>query len=189
MCKFNEAWIGICKEENSEGKDYCTKHLEIECAICGSQSTHNCAETMQFVCGVNLCDSLECKLEHFYKTHGYDFFEISNLEKKLNKTSKIVVSKIGYEVSTKYHDWYNKKYETQLQIVRLVYSDNGEVKVFDTRYGYKAKEKSEIPKLFEGTFYEKEIKKMELYYSNDTLLLDKVYTKDELPNLEKITLD
>lgn len=188
MCKFNEAWIGICKGENVKGKDYCEKHLDVKCEICGNQATHNCAETMQFVCGTNLCDSLECKLEHFYRTHGYAFFEISDLEEKLNKTSKLVVSKIGYEVSNDYHDWYNKKYLEALQVARLVYSNDGKVKVYKSHYRYMAKEKSEIPQLFEGAFYEEEIKKLGVFYSNDILYLDKEYSLNELAILEEVKL-
>lgn len=189
MCKFNQAWIGVCKKENVIGEDYCEKHLYTKCAICGNQATHDCAETMQFVCGTNLCDSLECKLEHYYKAHGYAFFEIADLEKKLGVVSKIVVSKLQYETSTKYHDWFNDKYKNDLQVARIVYKKDGTVKVVYTNHMYKTKDKEDIKKIFEGTFYYEYIKEKGIFYFDEILYLDKTYLPDDVPVLEKIKLD
>lgn len=189
MCKFNEAWIGICKEENVNQTDYCEKHLNIKCDICGNQATHNCAETMQLVCGVNLCDSEECRLEHFYRTHGYAIGTILYLEEKLGLKSIFVVGKEQYETSNKFYDWYNKKYKDALQVMRVVYKKDDSVKVYDANYRYMAKEKSEIPQLFKNTFYEDEIKKMGVYFTDEIIYLDREYTENNLPKLELVELN
>lgn len=189
MCKFNEAWIGICNKESIKEEDYCEKHLNTKCEICGNQATHNCSETMQFVCGINLCDSLDCKLEHYYKMHGYAFYEISDLEKELGIVSKIVVTILQYKKSSKYRDWFNEKYKDTLQVARVVYKKDGTVKVFKTNYMYKTKDKSNISKLFEGTFNYDYIKEKGILYTKEPLFLDNTYLPDEIPIFEKIELN
>jgi hypothetical protein len=58
MCNFIEAWIGKCKEPADES-GYCEKHKKEKCVSCGSQATHTCDETGQFVCGAPLCNDCE----------------------------------------------------------------------------------------------------------------------------------
>ena len=53
-CKFNKAWIGLCKAP-CEG-EFCDEHKEKKCVSCGAPATHECDETMgPFVCGCYLC--------------------------------------------------------------------------------------------------------------------------------------
>lgn len=189
MCKFNKAWIGICKQENIKGYEYCEEHLNCKCAICGNQATHDCAETMQFVCGANLCDSLECKLEHLYISHGYSYTEISNLEKILEKKTKIIVAKLRYETSSKFHEWYNTTHGEYLQLIRLVQSKDNTIRIYKTSFHGIFKEKSELKIIFENinsSFYKHEIKNKGIFYTDETIFLDKIYTSDTLPKLEKI---
>lgn len=72
-CKFNRAWIGLCKQPTVEGTEYCTEHLigshhegynKSACCQCGEQATHDCPETFQLVCGAPLCDKEECRIKH-----------------------------------------------------------------------------------------------------------------------------
>jgi len=55
QCKFNKAWIGRCKNEADES-GFCEEHKFLKCCSCGTQATHECDETGQFVCGFPLCD-------------------------------------------------------------------------------------------------------------------------------------
>lgn len=64
-CKFNEAWVGQCKNEATEN-GYCAKHKDLYCSSCGEKATHSCPETMGLVCGAPLCD--EC--EHTIQDNG-----------------------------------------------------------------------------------------------------------------------
>ena len=57
-CKWQEAWIGQCKEEADES-GFCGKHKDKKCSSCGSEATHTCSETGQFVCGAPLCNDCE----------------------------------------------------------------------------------------------------------------------------------
>lgn len=79
-CKFNRAWIGLCNKPTKENNDYCEEHSNLICVSCGKPATHECAETMGFVCGAPLCDDCEhtiqsngCnsqgELPEGYKTH------------------------------------------------------------------------------------------------------------------------
>lgn len=56
-CRFNEAWIGVCKASTVPGELFCKKHLGIECYRCGIQAVKNCGHTSQFVCGVFTCEN------------------------------------------------------------------------------------------------------------------------------------
>lgn len=53
-CGYGRAWIGPCEDPTP-----CEKHKDLVCCSCGALSTHECAETGQFVCGCNLCDDCE----------------------------------------------------------------------------------------------------------------------------------
>ena len=64
-CKFSKAWIGTCKKPADES-GFCEEHKGQVCCSCGKQATHDCAETMQFVCGFFLCD--DC--EHTIQSNG-----------------------------------------------------------------------------------------------------------------------
>ena len=66
QCEFNKAWIGQCTNARVIGTVYCEEHLGKVCSSCGTQATHECAETGQFVCGAFLCD--DC--EHFIYESG-----------------------------------------------------------------------------------------------------------------------
>ncbi len=63
-CKFDKAWVGQCSNQANGGN--CEEHSNIKCVSCGETATHECSETMQFVCGAPLCD--EC--EHTIQSNG-----------------------------------------------------------------------------------------------------------------------
>ena len=63
-CIYNEAWQGRCNKDCVGGTDYCDKHTEKTCAVCGDQSDHNCDATMGLVCGTPLCSKKMCKVKH-----------------------------------------------------------------------------------------------------------------------------
>lgn len=183
-CKFDEAWIGKCKKDTIKGEEYCEEHLGKKCSICGKQATHNCAETMQLVCGTLLCDSLECKLQHFYQIHGYAFSEIAFLEKELNKKHfKLIVSKINFGVS-EFSKYLNEAYKDKLEVLLATYNDKNEVKFYNAHYFYHANKKDEIKDLFKSTFYKEEIEKAGVYFYDGEINVEKVYTDDI--TLEKI---
>lgn len=54
QCGFGIAWVGPCDNEKP-----CEKHRDLKCDSCGQPATHQCDQTGQFVCGVNLCDWCE----------------------------------------------------------------------------------------------------------------------------------
>lgn len=60
-CKYDLAWRGPCNKstEYYVNSDFCQDHIYIKCSSCGGRSTHQCSETMQFVCGMPLCDNCE----------------------------------------------------------------------------------------------------------------------------------
>ncbi len=84
MCRFDEAWIGVCK---ADGEPYCEKHL-ISCVSCGEQATHSCDATGQFCCGQPLCDNCE----HTYRSNGcsggLSFYEPATLPEGLKEHCK-----------------------------------------------------------------------------------------------------
>ncbi len=57
-CTFSKAWIGACGKEADES-GFCPDHKGIVCVSCGEQATHECSETMGFVCGAPLCEDCE----------------------------------------------------------------------------------------------------------------------------------
>lgn len=77
MCKFDVAWVGRCKSEPEA--DYCSKHVEEKCRICGEQATHECPETFQFVCGFPLCDNPKCKVRHHPNQYKFTLKEWSDI--------------------------------------------------------------------------------------------------------------
>jgi hypothetical protein len=58
FCKFDEAWVGICKKPLVDG-DFCDKHKTQVC-WCGAQATRNCDIAMSLVCGAPLCSEHGC---------------------------------------------------------------------------------------------------------------------------------
>jgi hypothetical protein len=186
MCKFNKAWIGICNKENIIGEEYCEEHLQIKCSVCGEQATHDCHETNQFVCGTPLCDKLDCKLIHFYQSHGYAFGELVELEKELNITPfKIIVSKINYGIG-KFAEWCNENYRDRLEVLLMTYDKNNNVKFYNAQHRYYIKFKEEIIKLFEYSWYEEIIKEKGIYYSENPIYIQNKYLTDIIDTFEKV---
>lgn len=64
-CRWNIAWVGNCMNQPEEGSRYCKIHHH-KCHSCGAEATHDCSETMMFVCGFPLCD--DC--EHTIRSNG-----------------------------------------------------------------------------------------------------------------------
>lgn len=66
-CKFIKAWIGECGQDADES-GYCGEH-KIKCCSCGAQATHECVETLQFVCGAPLCGDCTHNVHHDGHVH------------------------------------------------------------------------------------------------------------------------
>ncbi|PLS19153.1 hypothetical protein CVD28_01725 [Bacillus sp. M6-12] len=187
MCKFDKAWIGTCKEENATGKEYCEEHIKEVCSVCGGQATHNCAETMQFVCGTNLCGKLECKLQHFYRAHGYAFFELRSLEEKLNRTPfKLVVASVYYGTENEIDVWLNEEYKDRLEVLLITHDEENNMKIYRSHFRYYVKHKEEIPELFQNSWYQEEVSKRGVYYSDKAIPIKEPFTTDMLNALEKV---
>ena len=77
-CKFQLAWVGKCKNP-AINNDVCEEHSKMICVCCGSQATHECAETGQFVCGVPLCDDCEHTIGMNGTNGNIGFFRTSPL--------------------------------------------------------------------------------------------------------------
>lgn len=60
-CAFVVSWVGYCGAECPADHELmlCEKHAAMKCVSCGSQATHDCDHTGQFVCGHPLCESCE----------------------------------------------------------------------------------------------------------------------------------
>ena len=58
-CKFENAWVGRCKNIAILNQEYCAEHFGLQCCSCGAQATHSCDETFSLVCGAPLCDDCE----------------------------------------------------------------------------------------------------------------------------------
>ncbi|WP_242249200.1 hypothetical protein [Bacillus cereus group sp. BfR-BA-01328] len=186
MCKFNKAWIGICKEKNAEGQKYCIEHKEMTCSVCGEQATHDCAETNQFVCGTNLCDKEECKLQHFYQTHAYAFFSIIRLEEKLNLLPfKIVVSKVNYG-SGELGQWMNEKYKDRLEVLLMTFGEDNQISFHRASFMQSIEKKEDIQQFFKHSFYEDEVNKKGVYYSSESILLGQKHEFFDMNRLERI---
>jgi len=187
MCKFNIAWVGICKKNNVEGKEYCLEHLNEKCSICGKQATHSCDETNQLVCGTPLCDSLECELQHFYKTHGYAFGTIIELEKELNiKPFKIVISKINYGTG-KMADFFNEHYKDRIEVLLMTYNRQNDITFYNAHLMYYIKTKKEINELLKHYSWHDEVfKEKGLFYSEEPIKINEVYTDEFLKTFEKV---
>ena len=64
-CKYIVPWSGRCGEPVEEDSEYCEKHGEKDCILCGEQATHGCEITvLGLVCGFGVCDKSECKDQH-----------------------------------------------------------------------------------------------------------------------------
>ena len=125
MCNFDEAWRGKCKNENVINSDYCKKHIDLKCIVCGNKATHTCDHTFQFVCGAELCDNCE---------HG-DLQSFNHITKKsINKSdlkSDIITEEIliqlGFE--RKYYNdkvvWITKNYMFVNFTYHIILKDNG----------------------------------------------------------------
>lgn len=189
MCNFNKAWIGICKNENVNGKEYCTEHLEIKCSICGEQATHDCDETGQFVCGTPLCDSQECILKHYYINHGYAFHEIAVRENKLNiKPFKLVVSKVNYGTGDKFAEWANERYKDRIETLLMTFDKENNVIFYKANMMYYIKHKEEVNELFKYTWYDDIIKEKGVYYSEEPIKIREIYAEEILKTFEKVIL-
>lgn len=56
-CKFEQAWIGKCKNKSDES-GFCDKH-KLKCSSCGAVANHDCEATIGLVCGAPLCADCE----------------------------------------------------------------------------------------------------------------------------------
>lgn len=63
-CAFMRDWAGQCDLVPVGRSRYCEKHRGYTCGIngCTRQATHSCSMTMQFVCGMPLCNAHETAL-------------------------------------------------------------------------------------------------------------------------------
>ena len=186
VCKFNKAWSGLCEKDVVSGLEYCEEHSQIKCSICGKQATHDCGETAMLVCGVPLCDSDECKLQHYYTHHGYALDSVLDFEKKLGKTSTLVVAKQKMTGTDSFSIRHNQHYKDDYYLLRIVPNEEGTYKVIATQYRYKFRNKSEILDGFMHTWHAEEIKEVGLAFYDGYLYLDESYTKDTLPEMEQL---
>lgn len=187
ICKFSEAWVGTCNNSISEG-EFCSKHLEIKCSICGKQATHTCEQTTVVVCGTPLCDDLECKLKHFYTTHNYAINTIHYLETDLKKVhSDIVFSKITYG-NTKLGNLLNNLYKNKYMPILITYGKNNEVTLNHihslTDLIFYSPEK--IQETLSEFFYKKYLDFFDLYLSEDIIDFSKKYDKEFVSSLKLI---
>lgn len=186
MCNFNQAWIGTCKKDNVEGADFCAEHEKIKCSVCGEQANHDCEETNQFVCGSPLCGKPECKLQHFYHSHGYGFGTIIHLEEQLQRTPfKIVMAKVDYGTG-EIGEWLNKEYKDRIEVLLMVDAEEGKVQFHRANFRYFIKKKSEVHDLFEKTWYKEEVEKKGVYYSEETIKVKETYSLDILDKFDKV---
>src|SRR5690606_685190 len=100
-CKFNIAWVGKCNEKTQN--DYCKKHSQMKCSVCGEQATHDCYETGFLVCGSPLCDNKFCKIVHDVRQHGCNIDDYKN---KLT-TNEYLLLKIILFQDSQYHLKFN----------------------------------------------------------------------------------
>ncbi|EOU1990352.1 hypothetical protein BFS06_11360 [Clostridium perfringens] len=118
-CKFNISYIGQCKEDVIEKEDFCKKHIDFKCSVCGKQATKDCSRTDILVCGIPLCDDKMCELIHTYRHHFalVNVKNIRDLEDELGvEPCKIVISKVSYE---------NSELNTEEYKMLIVYKYNG----------------------------------------------------------------
>ena len=190
MCKFNRSWIGICKNDNAEGEEYCNEHLNIKCSVCGEQATHDCPIASQLVCGTPLCDSLECKLQHYYLNHtsSVSLYEIKNMEEKLNiKPFDIVFSKINFGDKGEVAKLFNEHYKDQYQFLLVTYNKNNKVKLHRVDIYYEIKNKNGIGLLFENyPWCKKSITGKNIYFFNEEINISIKYPEDIVNNFEKV---
>lgn len=183
MCKFRKAWVGNCKNDKVENTNYCTEHMEQKCSVCGEQATHDCSETNQFVCGVLLCDSNKCKLEHFYYHHGYAFDVIAELEKMYNiKPFNIVVSIISFGSSDD-DQILNKINRERLKILIMTFNNNI-VTFYDARFGYYFKTREDVDIWIKD--YKRSIGERSVFYSNKPIKIKERYNENVLWAFEKL---
>jgi hypothetical protein len=98
-CKWQEAWVGPCKESEDES-GFCKKHKGLKCCSCGAQATHNCEETGQFVCGEFLCG--ECEHTTFENgTNGGIGFNAQEPPEGMRRHTK--------KVDQIYSPWYSRR--------------------------------------------------------------------------------
>ena len=62
MCEFYIAWVGKCNSPSIKGKEYCEKHVDLKCGVCGSQAVKQCSTASSLVCGYPLCAKCECPI-------------------------------------------------------------------------------------------------------------------------------
>lgn len=62
-CGFRKAWTDSCSNAAP-----CAEHRDRKCVSCGAPATHECEETGQFVCGMDLCD--DCQHLTFPQGHN-----------------------------------------------------------------------------------------------------------------------
>jgi len=99
QCKFEEAWIGQCKNEADES-GFCGEHKGKVCCSCGAPATHTCSETGQFVCGSYLCD--DCEHTTFPEGHnGGIGFNAQPCPEGMKRHCK--------KTEQKYTPWYARK--------------------------------------------------------------------------------
>lgn len=129
QCKFNTAWVGMCKNEAIQGTEYCEEHSKVKCSICGEQATHDCDLTDMLVCGSPLCDSAQCHLQHLKRSHGSYFSNIEFYENSLNiPHSKYVIARAIYNPE---HFQgvcsLNDKLKEQYEVLRVDYLNADEI--------------------------------------------------------------
>lgn len=67
QCRYNEPWVGICKNRAMEGSPNCKQHQDL-CGVCHKNlATHGCSCAGSFVCGAPLCDDEVCIKKHWSK--------------------------------------------------------------------------------------------------------------------------
>jgi hypothetical protein len=81
QCGWDEAWIGICKNEAIEGSEYCAEHNGKKCGVCGEQANRECPETCGLVCGFPLCP--KCQSYCTNDGHGHRVIPDNLLEIRL----------------------------------------------------------------------------------------------------------
>lgn len=99
-CQFHISWVGRCDEPAVYGYDYCEKHLNTKCTICGKQATHECSEASQFVCGYPLCDDEKCRIKHHpnhYTLTPKEWAEVYEIEIDESKFKQGLDTRIKYE--------------------------------------------------------------------------------------------
>ena len=84
-CTYWPSWQPQCRQ-TCEG-EFCEKHANIMCCVCGSKAVHECDHTGQFVCGAPLCNNCEGHTDTSAKSGSWGFANHTHRRKAMETTS------------------------------------------------------------------------------------------------------